>query len=32
MVSRWLGNASLQTTLVYLVILPDPAGYKMFTV
>lgn len=26
-VSRWLGHASLQTTLVYLEILPDPAGY-----
>ena len=26
-VSRWLGHASLQTTLVYLEILPDPTGY-----
>ena len=26
-VSRWLGHASLQTTLVYLEILPDPVGY-----
>ena len=26
-VSRWLGHASIQTTLVYLEILPDPAGY-----
>jgi integrase/recombinase XerD len=26
-VSRWLGHASLQTTLVYLEILPDPAGF-----
>jgi integrase/recombinase XerD len=25
-VSRWLGHASLQTTLVYLEILPDPLG------
>ncbi len=25
--SRWLGHASLQTTLVYLEILPDPAGH-----
>ena len=26
-VSRWLGHASIQTTLVYLEILPDPSGY-----
>ncbi len=26
-VSRWLGHASLQTTLIYLEILPDPTGY-----
>lgn len=26
-VSRWLGHASLQTTLVYLEILPDPLGH-----
>jgi len=26
-VSRWLGHASLQTTLVYLEILPDPSGH-----
>lgn len=26
-VSRWLGHASIQTTLVYLAILPDPTGY-----
>ena len=26
-VSRWLGHASIQTTLIYLAILPDPAGY-----
>ena len=25
-VSRWLGHASIQTTLVYLAILPDPLG------
>ena len=25
-VGRWLGHASLQTTLVYLEILPDPLG------
>ena len=25
-VSRWLGHAGLQTTLVYLEILPDPLG------
>ena len=25
-VSRWLGHASLQTTLVYLEVLPDPLG------
>ena len=25
-VSRWLGHASLQTTLIYLEILPDPLG------
>ena len=25
-VSRWLGHASLQTTLIYLEILPDPTG------
>jgi integrase len=25
-VSRWLGHASLQTTLIYLAILPDPLG------
>ncbi len=26
-VSKWLGHASLQSTLVYLEILPDPTGY-----
>ena len=26
-VSRWLGHAHLQTTLIYLNILPDPMGY-----
>jgi len=26
-VSRWLGHASIQTTLIYLEILPDPSGY-----
>ncbi len=26
-VSRWMGHASLQTTLIYLEILPDPLGY-----
>jgi len=26
-VSKWLGHASLQSTLVYLEILPDPSGY-----
>lgn len=26
-VSRWLGHASISTTLVYLEILPDPSGY-----
>ena len=26
-VSRWLGHASIQTTLIYLDILPDPTGY-----
>ena len=26
-VSRWLGHASIQTTLVYLAILPDPSSY-----
>ena len=26
-VSRWLGHASIQTTLIYLEILPDPVGY-----
>ena len=26
-VSRWLGHASLQTTLIYLEILPDPSGF-----
>jgi integrase len=26
-VSRWLGHASIQTTLVYLEILPDPTGF-----
>ena len=26
-VSRWLGHASLQTTLIYLEILPDPSGH-----
>lgn len=26
-VSRWLGHASLQTTLIYLQILPDPVGF-----
>ena len=25
-VSRWLGHASIQTTLVYLEVLPDPLG------
>ena len=25
-VSRWLGYASIQTTLVYLEVLPDPLG------
>lgn len=25
-VSRWLGHASLQTTLIYLAVLPDPLG------
>ncbi len=25
-VSRWLGHASIQTTLIYLELLPDPAG------
>ena len=25
-VGRWLGHANLQTTLVYLEILPDPLG------
>ncbi len=25
-VSRWLGHASLQTTLIYLEVLPDPLG------
>lgn len=25
-VSRWLGHASIQTTLIYLTILPDPLG------
>lgn len=25
-VSRWLGHSSLQTTLIYLEILPDPSG------
>ena len=25
-VSRWLGHAGLQTTLIYLEILPDPLG------
>ncbi len=26
-VSQWLGHASLQTTIIYLEILPDPIGY-----
>ena len=26
-VSRWLGHSSIQTTLIYLAILPDPTGY-----
>ena len=26
-VSRWLGHASIQTTWIYLEILPDPSGY-----
>ena len=26
-VSQWLGHASIQTTLIYLEILPDPSGY-----
>ena len=26
-VSRWLGHASITTTLIYLEILPDPVGY-----
>lgn len=26
-VSRWLGHASIQTTLIYLEILPDPSGF-----
>ena len=26
-VRRWLGHNSIQTTLVYLNILPDPSGY-----
>ena len=26
-VSRWLGHSSIQTTLIYLEILPDPMGY-----
>ena len=26
-VSRWLGHSSIQTTLIYLQILPDPVGY-----
>jgi len=26
-VSRWLGHSSLQTTLIYLEILPDPSGH-----
>ena len=26
-VSRWLGHRSIQTTLIYLEILPDPSGY-----
>jgi len=25
--SKWLGHASIQTTLIYLEILPDPTGY-----
>ena len=24
--SRWLGHASIQTTLIYLELVPDPAG------
>ena len=26
-VSRWLGHASITTTLIYLQVLPDPSGY-----
>jgi integrase len=26
-VSRWLGHSSIQTTLIYLEILPDPSGF-----
>jgi integrase len=26
-VSRWLGHSSIQTTLIYLEILPDPTGF-----
>jgi integrase len=26
-VSRWLGHASITTTLIYLEVLPDPTGY-----
>ena len=25
--SRWLGHASIQTTLVYLELMPDPSGH-----
>ena len=28
-VSRWLGHSSIQTTLVYLELLPDPSGYMV---
>ena len=24
--SRWLGHSSIQTTLIYLVLVPDPTG------
>ena len=26
-VSKWLGDVSIQSTLIYLDILPDPSGY-----
>lgn len=26
-VSRWMGHASIQTTLIYLELMPDPVGY-----